>query len=207
MTTLPAGEPPQGPPIDPFNVPGYYVTPSTLCSCGCQKCSPLLHPFPFLKVKKLNPEAVIPARAKEGDAGYDIVAIDDGTFNKDRTYIEYRTGIAIELPKEHHAELFPRSSISKTDLVLANSVGLCDNGYRGELLFRFKVIPRLKNQKIVAIGEDLVIGTLNEDLILYKKGDKIGQIVIRNTITMAVQEVEELSETERGEGGFGSTGK
>ena len=165
-----------------------------------------------LKVKKLVPEAVLPAKAKIGDAGYDVVAIDDGTWSDDGTYIQYRTGIAIEVPEGYHTELFPRSSITKTDLVLGNSIGLVDNGYRGEILFRFKVAQRGKQLETWSIGPDSVrlpdrnVAFHKMDLITYKKGDKIGQIVIRKTESLEVEEVPELSSTERGSGGFGSTG-
>src|ERR1035437_9505666 len=99
----------------------------------------------FLNVKKLDPEAVLPSKAKPGDAGYDVVAIDNGTWSEDGTYIQYRTGIAVQLPYGYHTELFVRSSISKYDLMLANHVGVCDNGYTGELLFRFR--PTLRGQR------------------------------------------------------------
>jgi dUTP pyrophosphatase len=151
----------------------------------------------MLKVKKLIPEAVIPSKAKPGDAGYDLTAIDDGTWSADGTYIQYRTGLAIEPPPGYHTELFPRSSGTKTDLMLGNSIGLVDNGYRGEILLRFKLAKR---------------GTVfptspQQPIIIYKKGDKIAQLVIRKTEDMEVVEVENLSSTERGTGGFGSTGK
>lgn len=142
-----------------------------------------------LKVKKLHPDAVLPSRANESDAGLDCVAIADPTEGDG--YLEYCTGLAIELPIGYHCELFPRSSISKMDLVLANSIGLVDNGYRGEIRFRFKVV-----------GARSVVGS-----VFYKKGDKIGQIVVRKTENLAVEEVETLSDTQRGAGGFGSSGK
>lgn len=154
-----------------------------------------------LKVKKLVPEAVLPSQAKPGDAGYDLVALDDGTWSEDGTYIQYRTGITIEPPVGFHTELFPRSSISKYELVLCNSIGLVDNGYRGEIVFRFKFVPRH-----IVSGDMTMGGGSHLDLKLYKKGDKIGQVVIRKTVEMPVIEVDELSTTERGAGAFGSTG-
>jgi dUTP pyrophosphatase len=143
-----------------------------------------------LKVKRLVPEAVLPAKANSTDAGYDCVAIDDGTLTD--SYIEYGTGIAVELPEGYHCELFPRSSISKYHLILANSVGLVDQSFRGELKFRFKICTSPSD--------------VAKPYRLYKKGDKIGQIVIRKTYSFPVQEVYVLSETDRGTGGFGSTG-
>ena len=144
-----------------------------------------------IKIKRLMPEGVIPKKANIEDAGYDIVAIDDGTINDEGTYIQYKTGIAIEPPYGYHTELFPRSSISKYDMVLANSIGLIDFGYRNELLCRFKIVlPKLKDR----------------NPILYKKGDKICQLVIRKTISMEMEEVSELGSSERNMNGFGSSG-
>jgi dUTP pyrophosphatase len=138
-------------------------------------------------VKKLNPEAVIPTSAHETDAGYDLVAINDGTWTD--TYVEYDTGLSIQPEPGYHVEIFPRSSISKTDLVLANSIGLIDESYRGPILLRFKCTnPQMFTRKS------------------YKKGDKIGQLVIRKTERAKFTEVSDLIETQRGAGGFGSTG-
>jgi len=158
-----------------------------------------------LKIQKLTPQAIIPSQAHSGDAGLDLIAIDNGTWNYERTYIEYKTGLAIELPPGYHSEIFPRSSITKTDLILANSIGLVDNGYRGELLVRFKYIPRSYK---IDTGKSTELVTINNPYsIFYKQGDKIAQLVIRKTITPYIEEVAELSSTERATGGFGSTGK
>lgn len=140
-----------------------------------------------IKVKKLHEDAVLPKNANETDAGYDIVAIDDGTVTD--TYVEYKTGIAIEPPPGYHTEIFPRSSITKTNMVLANSVGLVDESYRGPIIVRFKIVPN---------GKDIGPG--------YKKGDKIAQLVIRKTEKAFFEWSDNLSDTARGDGGFGSTG-
>lgn len=159
-----------------------------------------------IKVKKLHEDAVIPFQATPTDAGYDIVAIDDGEIAVEKIqspysacitcenimYIQYRTGIAIEPPPGYHTEIFPRSSISKKSLILANSIGLIDEGYRNEILIRFKMTSRT----------DIPDPSHN----VYKKGDKIAQIVIRKTERANFIEVDNLSETER-KGGFGSTGE
>lgn len=156
----------------------------------------------MLKVKKLVSEAVIPSKAKPGDAGYDLTAIDDGTWSDNGTYIQYKTGIAIEVPPGYHTELFPRSGGTKTDLVLGNSIGLVDNGYRGEILLRFKVTSRGRRNQF---GDQSVVQSA--PIVTYKKGEKIAQLVVRKTEELDVAEVQELSSTERGAGGFGSTGK
>lgn len=139
-----------------------------------------------VKIKKLNEDAIIPSYAKLGDAGLDITTT--GINASTELYIEYNTGLAIEIPETFVGLIFPRSSISKTDLILANSVGVIDSGYRGEIKFRFKVSK-----------EDYVD--------IYKKGDKIGQLIIIPLPLIELEEVNELSSTERGEGGFGSSGK
>lgn len=143
-----------------------------------------------IKIKKLSKDAVIPQYAKPGDAGMDVIAT---SVNITDDYIEYGTGLAFEVPEGYCMFIFPRSSNSKKDLLLCNSVGVLDSGYRGELKLRFK---RVYNY----------FHTIAEDKH-YEIGDKIGQIMIVPYPQIEFNEVEELSETQRGSGGFGSTGK
>jgi dUTP pyrophosphatase len=139
----------------------------------------------IVKIKKLDSKAVTPAYAKAGDAAVDLTAISLSKVDKDEFgYLEYGTGLAIEIPEGHVGLLFPRSSISNSGLILTNSVGVIDSGYRGEIKFRFKHIP---------------------DTSFYKVGDRIGQLIIMPYPQIEFEEVQELSSTERGEGGFGST--
>jgi dUTP pyrophosphatase len=136
-----------------------------------------------VRFKKLHPDAVTPTYAKDGDAGLDLTAIREST-NVGLPFIEYGTGISVEIPRGYVGLIFPRSSVSKLeDFYLKNSVGVIDSGYRGELMLRF-----------------------NKSFSSYKVGDKIGQLIILPYPTIYLEEVEELSNTERGEGGFGSTG-
>lgn len=140
----------------------------------------------IVKFKKLNPNAVIPSYAKPGDAGLDLTAItmqsvDNGTYG----YIEYGTGLAIEIPQGYVGFIYPRSSISNTGMVLSNSVGVIDSGYRGEIKFRFKWI---------------------NNTAMYNVGDRVGQLVIMPYPTIEPQEADELTATERSEQGFGSSG-
>tara|TARA_E500000178_G_C16850999_1_gene675125 strand:+ start:271 stop:711 length:441 start_codon:yes stop_codon:yes gene_type:complete len=136
-----------------------------------------------IKFKKLNERAEIPFYAKDGDAGMDLVAT---TLVRTSKFFEYGTDLAMEIPKGYVGLLFPRSSISKTDHFLRNSVGVIDSGYRGEIKLRMS---------IPALGE-------TEYLI----GDKVGQLILMKLPWVEIEEVEELSDTDRGEGGFGSTG-
>lgn len=133
--------------------------------------------------KKLHPDAVEPTYAKLGDAGMDLTAISHVSKG---IYDEYGTGIALEIPEGYVGLIYPRSSVSGKSQILANSVGVIDSGYRGELKLRFK--------------------TLN-NVHTYAVGDKIGQLVIMPVPAVTLIETQELSETARGEGGFGSTGK
>jgi dUTP pyrophosphatase len=144
-----------------------------------------------VKVKKLNKNAVIPKYAKDGDAGMDLVAtsiISNTTFN-----VTYGTGIAMEIPKGYVGLVFPRSSIRKTDLSLTNCVGVIDSGYRGEIQATFKKVFGKNDIRI--------------DEMDYKVGDRIAQIMIIPYPSVTFIESDELSDSERGEGGFGSTGK
>jgi dUTP pyrophosphatase len=138
-----------------------------------------------VNIKKLHPNAVIPTYAKSGDAGMDLVAteiISNTTFD-----VTYGTGIALEIPEGFVGLIFPRSSIRKYELALSNSVGVIDSGYRGELQATFKRTNTLFPEA-------------------YKVGDRIAQIMIIPYPSIDFQEVEYLSNTQRGEGGFGSTG-
>lgn len=135
-----------------------------------------------IKFKRLHPDAKIPHYTHHGDAGMDVYAISKEEKEK---FVEYKTGLAFEIPFGYVMLIFPRSSVSNKDLILANCVGVLDSGYRGELIFRFK-----------KFGEDV-----------YGVGDRIGQILIIPYPILEIEEVDELSETSRGGGGFGSTGK
>ena len=140
-----------------------------------------------VKIKKLHSDAVIPTYAKSGDAGMDLVAT---SMKFDGTQITYGTGLAMEIPEGFVGLAFPRSSIRKTDLSLSNSVGVIDSGYRGEIQATF-------NQKALS----------KKGSLLYGVGDRIMQIIIIPYPPIEFEEVNELNNTERGQGGFGSTGK
>jgi dUTP pyrophosphatase len=152
-----------------------------------------------VKIKKLHPDAVIPKYAKEGDAGMDLVAVSNYeivSVNNEFCYIEYKTGLSFEIPEGHVGFIFPRSSISKKALTLANSVGVIDSGYRGEVSFRFRYDVSTLN----------VESAFDESKAFYNKGDRIGQIIIIPYPQIEFEEVDKLNETERGDGGFGSSG-
>jgi dUTP pyrophosphatase len=134
-----------------------------------------------VKFKKLYEDAIAPTYAKEGDAGLDLTAT-HMTFEEN--FIEYGTGIAVEIPNGYVGLVFPRSSVSKKEnFYLKNSVGVIDSGYRGEIKLRF-----------------------NSSDNPYQPGEKVGQMIIIPYPTIELEEVDELSSTDRGQGGFGSTG-
>ncbi len=133
-----------------------------------------------LKIKKLTEDVSLPIYAREGDAGMDLAAT---SIRNNGHYIEYGTGLAVEIAEGYAGFLFPRSSISNTGHQLLNSVGVIDSGYRGEIKIR------------------LSYTTLNT----YKVGDKIAQLIILKLPFVDIEEVDELDISERNEGGFGST--
>ena len=134
--------------------------------------------------KKLVQEAQKPKFGKPGDAGADLVATSMSYHDEDK--LVYGTGIAVEIPEGMVGLVFPRSSIRQTDLVMANSVGVIDSGYRGEIFITFNVKKGATRW--------------------YQKGDRIAQLLIMPVSLTNYVEVDELSETERGHGGHGSTG-
>lgn len=150
-----------------------------------------------VKIKKLTSEAKIPKYAIEGDAGMDFTAI---SVRVDRCYTEYGTGISMEIPKGYVGLLFPRSSISNKAQSLANCVGVIDSNYRGEIKFRFKAHIDLVNGAIAEGESDIEVMSL-----FYTAGEKVGQMIIMPYPEVQFEEVDELSMTNRGEGGFGST--
>lgn len=139
-----------------------------------------------IKIKKLKEEAVIPSYGTDFSAGLDLTAtslekVDKGEYG----YYEYGTGLAFEIPEGFVGLIYPRSSISKTGHILANSVAVIDSDYRGEVMFRFKTIGDSKE---------------------YNVGDKIGQLIVMPYPKIEFKLVDELKDTKRGSGGFGHTG-
>lgn len=152
---------------------------------------------------KLKQEAIIPSYSKEGDAGMDLTAI---SVNESEKYIEYGTGLALEIPEGYVGLLFPRSSVSKKDLILANCVGVIDSGYRGEICVRFKKI--VQHDKVSVSGSNLLnLSLLDHEISSFSIGDRIAQLIILPYPAINMVLVEELTNTERGTGGFGSSGE
>jgi len=139
-----------------------------------------------LKIKKLESEAVLPSYAKEGDAGMDLFSIEEYMMKPGERHL-YKTGIAVELEKGYEMQIRPRSGLAvKYGISVVNSPGTVDSGYRGEI-------------GVILINQ-------GEENYSVKKGDKIAQAVINKFEEVEIEEVSELSTSERGEGGFGHTG-
>jgi dUTP pyrophosphatase len=141
-----------------------------------------------VKVKLIHPDAELPKQAKPGDAGFDVKAVSKELIIRENySYIEYKTGLCFEIPEGYAGFMFERSSISKTNLILANCVGVIDSGFRGEVTFRFKLFGSMA-------------GT-------YDIGDRIGQLVIMPIPKVKYTQSDTLSETERGKGAYGHSGR
>lgn len=147
-----------------------------------------------VKFKKLHPEAVVPQYAKAGDAGLDLTCVElqemEKTPSGSRVAV-VRTGLAVEIPEGHVGLIFPRSSVAKKDWRLTNCVGVIDSGYRGEIKAKFDIIDGSRPQKDGG----------------YAPGERCMQMIIMPFPYIDVEEVEELSDSDRGEGGFGSSGQ
>lgn len=180
--------------------------------------------------KQLDDRAIIPTYAHNGDVGMDMTAI-DVTYDKENDVYVYHTGLALESEHGYGTFLFPRSSNYKTDAYLCNHVGVADSAlYRGEIKFLYKnrtslkeiavfemihvhyhevLINNKKNKDAMKLAKQAYEDVLNNPLRYapYNVGDRIGQMIVLSHPFVTPSVVETLSETERGENGFGSTGK
>ena len=143
-----------------------------------------------VKIKKLNENTKIPTHGSEYAAGYDLYACidDESIFIYPHQTVKIGTGLSIEIPEGYFGAIFARSGLAtKYGLRPANCVGVCDSDYRGEY--------------IVALHND------SEDTHIVTNGERIAQLVVLPYMPVEFEEVDELSDTERGTDGFGSTGK
>lgn len=135
-----------------------------------------------IRIKKTHPNAVVPKYAHFGDAAVDLTCV--RLWEDDHGNICYGTGLAMEIPEGHVGLLFPRSSVSRMDVRLANAVGVIDSGYRGEVMLKFD----------------------RQGDKLYKVGDRVGQLMLVPIPSIQFVEVINLPDTDRSAGGFGSSG-
>lgn len=139
-----------------------------------------------IPVRRLDPLLPLPAHAKDGDAGVDLRARDSGLLDPgERAMIP--TGIAVAIPAGHVGLVAPRSGLAvRHGISVVNGPGIIDAGFRGEL-------------HVVAIN-------LSSETWTYERGDRVGQLVVVPFVRQELHEVDELPDSERGAGGFGSTG-
>jgi dUTP pyrophosphatase len=164
------------------------------------------------KIKRISDKAEIPSRAHPSDSGWDLTVIGIDKIKGDTIF--FKTGLQVRPPAGHYFEVYPRSSIAPLPLMLANSVGIIDEGYRGELIVAIRVLHSemgLSNERtsypsgmINALDARPASITEVANLILGKK-PKIAQMILRKRLDTTFEEVEDLEETDRGSGGFGST--
>lgn len=140
-----------------------------------------------IRFKKVRHNAKVPVKAHETDAGFDL-SVADSSVNYAQKQTTYYTGVAVEIPKGYVGLLFPRSSIYKTTLRLSNAVGVIDSGYTGEI----RAVMDIRH--------------LQPNGMPYLPGDRFIQLVIMKLPDVELEEVEDLSPSERGENGFGSSG-
>lgn len=142
-----------------------------------------------IKFKKLDPRAVAPVRAHKSDAGFDMTATRITTELNEcgQLILVYHTDIAVEIPDGWMGLVVPRSSIFKKSITLANCAGVIDSGYRGEITGKFRTTT------------DVVPA-------VFKEGERFAQLLILPVPEVQMIESDALSDSERGEGGYGSTG-
>ena len=167
-----------------------------------------------VRIKKLHPYAVIPTYAHDTDAGMDLTAVSKTVDEYGN--IVYGFGLAFEIPEGYVGLVFPRSSVCKSNLLLTNSVGVIDSGYRGEVTAKFAVrdnlvtpssffdrIKLLFRAKEGSNGRHIFLNTHN----IYNIGDRVAQMIIVPYPKVTFKEANDLSQTERADGGYGSSGK
>jgi dUTP pyrophosphatase len=152
-----------------------------------------------IKFKRLHPNATIPQQATELSGGWDVTVTEIIKESKD--FVICKLGFALEIPKGYKLTLVPRSSLTKTKWILQNSPGLGDADYTGEYQYRFRGLPF-----DLELNHDSSAAMIIYDDFPYKVGDRVGQLYLEEVIPIEWEVTEDLSDTERGSGGFGSTG-
>jgi len=140
-----------------------------------------------LRFKRIHPDAVLPSYAHPSDAGMDVRSVEDLVIAPGKRAL-VRTGLVMLLPPMYEAQVRPRSGLAlKSGVTVLNTPGTIDSGYRGEV--------------------GVILMNLGETDFTVKKGDKIAQIVIAPVTQPSIVETDTIDETDRGSGGFGSTGR
>lgn len=141
-----------------------------------------------LKIKRLTEDAIMPVRAHQNDAGIDLTctSITQEINECGQLILVYHTGLAVEIPEGYVGLLFQRSSVYKKSISMTNAVGVIDASYRGEVMGKFR-------------------STTDVVPAIFKPGERFAQLIIVPYLDVKIEEVAELTETDRNEGGFGST--
>ena len=139
-----------------------------------------------IKILKLNKTLPIPKYATNGSACMDVYSSIDTFIYPDETQV-IPLGIAVEIPKWYELQVRGRSGLSKKGIIVSNGIGTIDSDYRGEI--------------------GMILTNLTSEVFKITQGDRVGQVCLSQVIPISFEEVEQLSETERGAGGYGSTGK
>ncbi len=139
-----------------------------------------------LRFKKIHPDAVLPSYAHEGDAGMDVRSVEDAEIAPGSRALVH-TGLVMILPRGYEAQVRPRSGLAlKHGVTVLNTPGTIDEGYRGEV--------------------GVILANFGDAPFVVKKGDRIAQVVVAPVTRAEIVETDEVDGTERGGGGFGSTG-
>jgi len=157
-----------------------------------------------VKIKKLHPDAKVPEKGSDLAGGWDVFCTE--VVKESDDFVICKLGIALQPDKGFKVTLVPRSSLTKTRWILQNMPGLGDPDYTGEYQYRFRAIPFAKVYYTDDLMKNMKIESAYPEFP-FKPGDRVGQIYLEEIIPIEFEEVEELEETGRGSGGFGSTGK
>jgi len=163
------------------NYDNYYCL-----GCGVEFKNQYMFTLPIINVKKLSDDAIIPTKAKKDDVGYDLYSVDDTLIQSGEIKL-IKTDIAIELPYNTEAQIRSRSGMGKKGIIVANQPGTIDTGYRGMC--------------------GVLLYNTTKAYYHVRKGDKIAQMLITVKLPYDFVLTEKLSETERGDKGFNSTGR
>ena len=139
-----------------------------------------------LSFKRINPDAVLPSYAHPGDAGMDLRSVDDAVIPPGGRALVH-TGLVVNLPPAYEAQVRPRSGLAlKSGVTVLNTPGTIDAGYRGEI--------------------GVILANFGAEPFAVRKGDRIAQMVVAPVTFAEIVETDSIDETDRGGGGFGSTG-
>jgi len=164
---------------------------------------------PTIKFKRINPDAPMPQKAHPTDAAYDLCAMEDVTLMPGEWKM-VGSGIAMAIPEGYCGKVYPRSGLGCKGLVLKNTVGVLDSAYRGEI--KLPLFNNNPTQVLVPFLEGVIEGAYitqissDEHVIHVHKGDRVAQLCIEPVPDTELVEVDELPDSDRGEGGFGSSG-